>query len=340
MEIYNYIIRGGENLNDPPVKTSGFPSTAVRKLNEWQAHLGKDDAEPENYVEIPLDHENRLFLRAFWFEARGNRPVCYYVGFLLPKELYRSAKEYFLINKGLRAISLDTVQAYSQQLAPIPLKTERACPKTSVWTPYAQLKKKLYGTEEFEQNMIEMCSSISINNMDDWFEKLTVAVNPYRFHPSYDFIVSRREPRTYVSRENMQVKRHHEEPESKSRNYKKTIRNILFPTIIFLGVIIVAQKKVADLLINTDPNPPPETSVIDSWPPEPDGSTPNSPQEEDEKSEDEKKKIKNTVKNLEDKIEKLENTVKNLEDKIEKLKNGNKKSEDEKKKETEHSDSL
>ena len=54
---------------------------------------------------------------------------------------------------------------------------------------------RLYGDKEFSSNINQMCFSISVNNIDDWFSRLFIAVNPYRLSRSFHVVVSREQPR-------------------------------------------------------------------------------------------------------------------------------------------------
>lgn len=197
MKINDYIIRGGENLNAAPQKTLSFPSDAERIFNEWHSKLGKDDEEKENYFELPVNDQNRLFIRSFYVEKAGNRPICFYVGLLIPKTAYIEAKDYYCMHKGLCSVSFTKIQeAAKASFLPIEFTTDWPIPRTPIGLDFQQLSKmKLYGDKEFSSNINQMCFSISINNIDDWFTRLFIAVNPYRLSRSFHVVVSREQPR-------------------------------------------------------------------------------------------------------------------------------------------------
>ena len=197
MKINDYIIRGGENLNSAPQKTLSFPSDAERIFNEWHSKLGKDDEENENYFELPVNDQNRLFIRSFYVEKAGNRPICFYVGLLVPKTAYIEAKDYYCMHKGLCSVSFTKIQdAAKASFLPIEFTTDWPIPRTPIGLDFQQLSKmRLYGDKEFSSNINQMCFSISINNIDDWFTKLFIAVNPYRLSRSFHVVVSREQPR-------------------------------------------------------------------------------------------------------------------------------------------------
>lgn len=229
MKINDYIIKGGENLNDPARKTNGVSEKAEALFDEWRSRLGQDDRERENYLEIPVDGGVRLFIRAFWHEEPGNRPVCWYIGILLPKQLYTSVSEYYLINRGLINLKLNTVLSAVKTFSPIEINTVWQCPKSAIGKLYDELRNfKKYG-DDYEQNMIEMCASISINSIDDWFERLFIAVNPYRLHERYDIVVSRKEPRRVMFTAKEEASESIEEAQTK--NIPKV--NLKLPTSIF-----------------------------------------------------------------------------------------------------------
>lgn len=195
MKIIDYIIKGGENLATPAIKTASFPHNAERLFMHWYKFLGQKDSEPENYIEMPVDSGNRLYIKAFWIETSGNRPVCYYVGILLPKTIFTSAGEYYRVNRGLANIKLDVIREAGKSLSPIQLYADWADNITAIWTSYENLRMALYGSDEYDYNIKKMCSAISVSNIDDWFYRLFIAVNPYRLHPEYYLIVSREKPR-------------------------------------------------------------------------------------------------------------------------------------------------
>ena len=201
MEINNYIIRGGENLNSAPLKTSSFPADAENVFNDWHSKLGKDDKEKENYFEIPVNHEYRIFIRAFGVETPGSRPICYYVGLVVPRDSYIAAKDYYRLHQGLCSISLSEIrEATENSFEPIGFSVDWPIPRTTIGLDFQQLSQmKLYGDDEFDSNIKQMCLSISINNIDDWFSRLFIAVNPYRLSNAYHVVVSREVPRPAMS---------------------------------------------------------------------------------------------------------------------------------------------
>jgi hypothetical protein len=197
MKINDYIIRGGENLNSSPLKTPSFPDVAERIFNEWHTKLGKDDKEKENYFELPVNPSFRLFIRAFNIEKPGNRPICFYVGILIPKDAYIEAKDYYCIHKGLCSVSYAQVkEAANSSFQSLEIAIDWPIPRTSIGLDFNQLSKvRLYGEKDFSSNINQMCFSISINNIDDWFSRLFIAVNPYRMSRSFHIVISREQPR-------------------------------------------------------------------------------------------------------------------------------------------------
>ena len=231
MKINDYIIRGGENLNASPLKTSSFPSDAERVFNEWHTKLGKDDSERENYFELPVNAQYRLFIRSFYIEKPGNRPICYYIGLIVPKEAYLEAKDYYCLNKGLCNISFPQIQkAANSSFVPIDVAVDWPLPRTPIGLDFQQLSMmKLFGEKEFSSNINEMCFSISTNNINDWFSRLFIAVNPYRMSRAFHIVISREKPRPampddrphlmYIKNEPLKVTP--KQPEQPTRNMNK-----------------------------------------------------------------------------------------------------------------------
>ncbi len=200
MRIENYIFSGGDNLNDPPLKTSGFSPEAELVYRRWVGKMGMDVRESENALGLPVDGQTRLFLRAMWLEKPGSRPVCFYIGFLLSRSHYEEAGEYYRLVKGLLAIPLDEVRVSASSLSPLEVSTNWSFPGAAVWTPFAQLKgKQLIGEDDYEENLKEIGLAISVRSMEDWFSQLIVALNPYRMNAAYTIVVSRHSPKPNLS---------------------------------------------------------------------------------------------------------------------------------------------
>ena len=197
MKIDDYILRGGENLNAAARKTPNFPIEAERIFKRWYETLGEDINERENYLELPFDRENRLFIRSFWVEARGNRPICYYAGLVVPKELYCEAGEYYRLHKGLVQITIaDILAAAEHGFEPLECVTDWPLPRTAIGLEFEELAHmKLYGEKEYDANLNRMRLSLSINNIDDWFCRLVIAVNPSRQDAAYHIVISKKTPR-------------------------------------------------------------------------------------------------------------------------------------------------
>ena len=199
MKINDYIICGGENLNDPPRKTPTFPDDAEKAFRKWWVKLRRNSVEKECYLELPISEETRIFIRAFWLERPGKRSVCYYVGLLLPKELYVKAGEYSILHKGLCNVSLSAVQdALESSFKPIDIVADSSELVSEGGLSFEELCQiKRYG-KDFDNNIEQMRSSISINNIDDWFSRLFIAVNPVFDNEAYHIVISKEKPRSKI----------------------------------------------------------------------------------------------------------------------------------------------
>ena len=195
--INDFILRGGEDFNSQP-KTFGFTLPEANEVfNQWHPKLGKDDTETENYIECPVNKDNRLFIRAFPDEQPGNRSECYYAGFLIPKSLYQEIGGYYIVNQALCAIKLEDVQLALKKQEPILLKTERYLPRAENSLPYSELLntyKKRFGEEDYKTNLTDFLLSVSVDSIDDWFQRLFIAINPYQNEPEYDIVIARHRP--------------------------------------------------------------------------------------------------------------------------------------------------
>lgn len=180
MKITDYIVLGGENLNDPPQKTPDFTAEAEQVFKTNCFSLGSSDHNLESWLELPVNDSFRLFIRMFWMERRGQRALCYYMGLQLPKRLYLEAGDFYRLNKGISLLTLETILSALQNATPIevPLVPQ---PQSTIGSSFEELcKLKLFGVEKFSENMEKMRLSISINSIDDWFSRLRIAVNPSR----------------------------------------------------------------------------------------------------------------------------------------------------------------
>lgn len=180
MKITDYIVLGGENLNDPSQKTPDFTAEAEQVFKTNCFSLGSSDHNLESWLELPVNDSFRLFIRMFWMERRGQRALCYYIGLQLPKRLYFEARDFYRLNKGISLLTLETILSALDNASPIevPLVPQ---PQSAIGSSFEELcKLKLFGTEKFSENMEKMRLSISINSIDDWFNRLRIAVNPSR----------------------------------------------------------------------------------------------------------------------------------------------------------------
>ena len=216
--INDYIIRGGEDLNSPPIIQGLFsPETkAFNVFDIWHSKLGRDDAEVENYIECPVDENNRLFIRAFWDEPPGQRPVCYYIGLLIPQSLYQDVGDYYQVNRGLCSVTLEAAQQAAKKKKPISITidsdTERSLSNEIAPKLFNDLKNeyKLKYGNEYKTFLTRFLQSVSVNSISDWFQQLFVAVNPYQLEPEYEVVFSRRRPLPGITRKQSLVQGHDE----------------------------------------------------------------------------------------------------------------------------------
>ena len=195
MTIKNYIMRGGEDLNSPPIIAGFLPLEAQKEFDHWHVKLSQDDGEEESFIECPIDENNRLFIRVFWYEPSGQRPEPYYVGMLVPRSLYLEAGEYYRINRGLCNVSLSEIRRAVHSKASIEINTEWPLPLKIIGQPFDVLADwKKFGETGFHSNMNELLLSVSINMIDDWFSRLIIAANPDQLDPACHVVISRKKP--------------------------------------------------------------------------------------------------------------------------------------------------
>ena len=117
MLINNYIMKGGENFNSPSIVTGVLSPEATRIFLHCFDQLASNTVE-ERYIECPIDSNNRLFVRAIWSDWSGTRSECYVFGFLVPRSFYEESAEYYCVNRGLCAISLQAILSASKSKQP------------------------------------------------------------------------------------------------------------------------------------------------------------------------------------------------------------------------------
>ena len=192
MRIKNYIVYGGNNLNDPPRETDGFPVVARELFVKWQKTVTWNSSEEVCFIEVPVSPDYRLLIRPFRDETRYSRLVYFFVGFLIGKADYQSMGEYYAVNKGILSLTLNDI--LGAELKPITV-TKCRCPKTAIWKPFEELTgTQAVETDDdlFRARYEEFCFSVSVNNIDDWFERLAVAVNLTRCYPEINYSISKR----------------------------------------------------------------------------------------------------------------------------------------------------
>ena len=193
MKIDSYIISGGEDLLKPAQIVGFFPDIANVLFEKWKTALVSPnfaDAE-ECYFEMPVSEKYRLFIKIYRHEQSGLRPVYYYVGYLLTKEIYINAANYYKLNQGISKISIDEVLIARKINGSIDVSFTFPCQRTPIWKPFEELSTmRLYGKNKYAEHYQEMCASISINNIDDWFSRLFIAVNPPKLYPEFNLVLS------------------------------------------------------------------------------------------------------------------------------------------------------
>lgn len=190
-----YIILGGEKHLSPPITSNGIKKTEIEVFERWYGRLKSNEIEKENFIECPVNAEERMFIKAFWDEGSGVRPICYYVGVIVPKVLYIKIGDYYSLIHGLCSLSLESVLSAARKRESIMFPKIDVQYKKAFNLSYTELRHiRKIDIRNFSANVEEMCFLVSINKIDDWFGKLVVAVNPHHDDVGFNMLVSRKRP--------------------------------------------------------------------------------------------------------------------------------------------------
>lgn len=198
METKNFILCGGEDLCHT-YEGGGISKAGKALFNKWAIESLADPClhGRESFLDIPVSSERRLFIRALCELNEGSRTLTWYVGIELRKEDILEASCYANLIRGMLALPLENLKGLrsSGSLA-VSFQYPSGLPQ--IQTPFDDLVgKNLYG--EYPRNLWDFCQKISLNDIDDWFDRLFLAVNVEIARPEYTNMVCEVRPRAVVS---------------------------------------------------------------------------------------------------------------------------------------------
>ena len=225
MKTNKYIFCGGEDLG---VIYSGEGISIVGKnsFKRWAIKSLADSCrqEKETFLDMPVSCERRLFIRAFRECNKGSRTLTWYVGIEYTKNEIKVASCYANLVRGILELSLESLKS-SRDGMDLSFNLQYPSGLPQIQTPFEDLKgKNFYG--EYPRILWEFCQKISLNDIDNWFERLFLAVNVEVADTAYTNIVGNvppkednpppQEPSSFVPISQETV------PRPAKRNFKKT----------------------------------------------------------------------------------------------------------------------
>ncbi len=175
-------------------KTDTLPANIVSTFNDSRGIWDPDVTEKYQYLDRPIDKNHRLFIRYYKHSQPGERALPYEVGFLLTREVYETAGNLQVLHEQLMQLSHDTLskcwESSGELVLPIlPMAETQETPNTSLSLDAPHL---LCGDSQFDDHLAKVGTSFVSSNIDTWFTRLYLVVNPYDSVESANITVSRK----------------------------------------------------------------------------------------------------------------------------------------------------
>lgn len=193
----DFIFHGGGNLNAKMHHTAGFDDACRMAFERWHLRIeGNAFFKDGRFLDMPVTEDARLAIRTFWVKQAGARAECFYLGVRLTKDGYREAGEYYRLVTALRALSLDSVKEFVSSGQPLNLTLTMPMRRQSMWKPFSELSgARVIGFEKFDEKLEDILLSVSVNNIDDWFSRMCLAVDPAVDRQEFNLVVSKTKPK-------------------------------------------------------------------------------------------------------------------------------------------------
>lgn len=193
MKTIKILAHGGDDLIMLG-KTDNTPANVVSIFNDSKGIWDPYVTEKHQYLDRPVDKNCRLFIRYYRHSQPGKRALPYEVGFLLPREVYETAGNLLVLHEHLMQLSHDTLskcwESSGELVLPIlPMAETQETPNTSLSLDAPHL---LCGDSQFDDHLAKVGTSFISSNIDTWFTRLYLVVNPYESVESANITVSRK----------------------------------------------------------------------------------------------------------------------------------------------------
>lgn len=193
----DFIFHGGGNLNAKMYHTAGFDDDCRKAFERWHLRIeGNAFFEEGRFLDMPVTEETRLAIRTLWVKQPGVRAECFYLGVKLSQRDYREAGEYYRLVAALRALSVDRVKEFVSSGQLLNLTLSMSMRRQSMWRPFSELSgTRVTDSEKFDEKLENVLLAISVNNLDDWFNKMYLAINPAVDRQEFNLVVSKTKPK-------------------------------------------------------------------------------------------------------------------------------------------------
>ncbi len=194
----DFIFHGGADLNAKMYCTGGFDDLCRKTFERWYLRIeGNSFNDDCRYLEMPVPRSDaRLAIRTFWLKQAGMRAECFYLGVKLSRRNYEEAGDYYRLVSALRALSLDRIRELVSSGKRLDLVPTVPMQRQSMWKDFNALSGIcMIGPEKFDENLQNVLLSISISNIDDWFDRMFLAIDPYFERQEFNVVVSKRQPK-------------------------------------------------------------------------------------------------------------------------------------------------
>lgn len=193
----DFIFHGGANLNARMYHTAGFDDVCRKAFERWHLRIeGNASFKDGRFLDMPVTEDARLAIRTFWVKQAGARAECFYLGVRLTKDSYREAGEYYRLVAALRALSIASVKEFVSSGQRLDLALTMPLRRQSMWRPFSELSgTRMIGAEKFDEQLEDILLSVSVSNLDDWFNKMCLAINPAVDRQEFNLVVSKTKPK-------------------------------------------------------------------------------------------------------------------------------------------------
>ncbi len=193
MKTIKILACGGDDLTMQG-KTDTLPANVVSTFNDSRGIWDPDVTEKYQYLDRPVDKNHRLFIRYYRHSQPGERALPYEVGFLLTREVYETAGNLQVLHEQLMQLSHDTLskcwESSGELMLPIlPIEETQETQNTSLSLDAPLL---LCGESQFDTHLAKVGTSFISSNIDTWFTRLYLVVNPYESVEAANITVSRK----------------------------------------------------------------------------------------------------------------------------------------------------